>query len=111
MAKIKIPPHNLEAESSVLGSLLIDKDAIVNVASILSPEDFYKDTHRHIFKAILELFENRDPIDLITITDILKKQKNLAKVGGSAYLASLAENVPTSAHIEKYAQIVKDAAT
>ncbi|MFC1711264.1 replicative DNA helicase [Patescibacteria group bacterium] len=111
MAQLRVPPHNLDAEVSVLGSLLIDKDAIVNVAPILRPEDFYKDSHLKIFKVILELFDNRDPIDLITITDKLKKQKNLTKAGGSAYLASLVENVPTSAHIEMYAKIVKDAAT
>jgi replicative DNA helicase len=111
MVQVRVPPHNLDAEISLIGSLLIDKDAIVNVASILKPDDFYKDTHKQVFKAILELFENRDPIDLVTVTDKLKKSKSLKKIGGSSYLASLVEKVPTSAHVEMYAKIVKDAAT
>lgn len=111
MAKLRIPPHNLEAEVCVLGSLLIDKDAIVNVAPILQPSHFYKETHGQIFKAILELYEDREAIDLVTVTDKLKKKRSLKKIGGSSYLASLIEKVPTSAHVEMYARIVKDAAT
>lgn len=110
MAKIRIPPHNIEAEESILGSVLIDKDAIIAVAPILLPEYFYQEKNSQIFKAILDLYENREAIDLITVSDKLKKEKLLKKIGGSAYLASLMEKVPTSAHIEKYAQIVKDAA-
>jgi replicative DNA helicase len=111
MAEVRIPPHNLEAENSVLGSLLIDKDAIIAVAPLLEAKYFYKDIHGRIFEAILELYENRDPIDLVTVTDKLKKKKALKAVGGSSYLASLIERVPTSAHVEMYAQIVKDAYT
>lgn len=111
MANARIPPHNLEAETSVIGSLLIDKDAIITVAPLIEADYFYNDSHGKIFSAILELYENRDPIDLVTVTDKLKKQKTLKMVGGSSYLASLIEKVPTSAHVEMYARIVKDAYT
>jgi len=106
----RVPPHSIEAEISVLGSILIDKDAIINVAPLLKPEDFYKDDHKIIFESILELYEDKDPIDLITLTDKLKKKKRLKQVGGSSYLASLTEEVPSSANVEGYSKIVKDAA-
>lgn len=111
MANLRLPPCNLDAECSVIGSLLIDKDAIVTVAPMLIAKHFYKEAHELIFEAMLSLYENRDPIDLVTVTAALKKQKSLKKIGGSAYLASLVEKVPTSAHVEIYARIVKDAAT
>ncbi len=111
MPDIKLPPHNEEAEISILGALLIDKDAAVNVASLLEPKHFYKTAHQLIYKAILSLYEEREPIDLVTVTDRLKKQKSLKKAGGSSYLASLVESVPTSANVEMYAKIVRDAAT
>lgn len=111
MAELKVPPHNLDAEVSVLGSLLIDKDAVVTVAPILLPDHFYKPAHSMIFDAVLTLYEERDPIDLVTVTDRLKKKKTLKKIGGSSYLASLIEKVPTSAHVEVYARLVKDTAT
>jgi len=108
MSEIKVPPHSNEAEASVLGSLLIDKDAIIAVAEFLRPEHFYSDINRFIFEAILALYEERSPIDIVTLTDKLKKKKNLSKVGGSAYLAELVSGVPTAANAEKYGQIVKD---
>lgn len=111
MASIKVPPHNLDAEICVLGSILIDKDAVITVAPILLPEHFYKESHGEIFESILELYEERDPIDLVTVTDKLKKHKALQRAGGASYLASLVEKVPTSAHVEMYARIVKDTAT
>ncbi len=108
---VRIPPHNQEAEESVLGAILIDKDAIFNVAPLLKPEYFYQDNHRFIFQAILDLFERREPIDLVTLADRLKKQKKLKTIGGASFLASLVERVPTSAHVEMYANIIKDAST
>jgi len=108
---IKVPPHSEDAEVSVLGSILIDKDAMFTIAPILRAEHFYKDSHSFIYEAALSLYEEREPIDLVTIADRLKKQKRLKKAGGNSYLASLAEKVPTSAHVEMYAKIVKDAAT
>lgn len=105
---IKVPPHSEEAEASVIGSILIDQDAIVAVAEFLRPEHFYFEANSLIFKAILDLYEERSPIDLVTLTDKLKKNKSLTKIGGSAYLAELVSRVPTSANVEKYGIIVKD---
>lgn len=108
MPEIKVPPHSNEAEESVLGSVLIDKDAIVAVADFLRPEHFYNEINGLIFRAILTLYEGRTPIDLITLSEKLKKQKVLTKIGGSAYLTDLVNNVPTSAHVEEYGRIIKD---
>jgi len=107
----RIPPQNIEAEKSVLGSVLLDKDALINVSGWLQPGHFYDDRHALIYQNILELFEHGLPIDLVTISDKLKKKKILSKVGGRAYLTELASFVPTSAHAEEYANIVKENAT
>lgn len=107
----KITPQNIEAEQSVLGSLLIDKDAITKIADIVTAHDFYKDSHRLIFEAILSLYENREPIDLISLTNKLKEKNQLENIGGRTYLASLANTVPTAAHVASYAQIVRKKST
>ncbi len=105
----KLPPQNIEAEQSLLGSLLIDKDAIVRISEILSPNDFYRsDQHAPIYDAIQALFERREPIDLVTVTEQLRKKNMLERIGGSAYLTTLVNTVPTSAHIEQYAKIIKE---
>ncbi len=105
----KIPPQNIEAEQSLLGSLLIDKDAIVRISEILRPSNFYRsDTHSPIFEAIQKLFEKMEPIDLVTVTEELKRQGSYDRIGGSAYLTSLINIVPTSAHVEHYAKIIRD---
>src|SRR3989344_4653912 len=105
----KLPPQNIEAEQSLLGALLIDKDAIVTVGEILKTGDFYKsEQHGSIYSAILELFEKREPIDLVTVTEKLKQAGSLDKVGGSAYLAELVNKVPTAAHIISYAKIIRE---
>lgn len=105
----KLPPQNIEAEQSLLGALLIDKDAIVTVGEILKTGDFYKsEQHGSIYSAILELFEKREPIDLVTVTEKLKQSGNLDRIGGSAYLAELVNKVPTAAHIESYARIIRE---
>ncbi len=106
--KLKIPPHSEEAEISLLGSVLIDKNAIVEIADILHPECFYNPSHGLIFETTLELYEKRTPIDLITIAENLKKKKSLSRVGGRTYLARLTNAVPTSAHVVSYAQIIRD---
>jgi replicative DNA helicase len=108
MAEVRIPPHSEEAEASVIGSILIDKDAIVAVAEFLRPEHFYIEANRVIFEGCLELYEERKPIDVVTLKEKLKKQKNLSKAGGATYLTSLVNRVPTSAHVENYARIVQD---
>ena len=106
----KIPPQNLDAEQSVLGALLLDKDAIVKVADVLAVEDFYRPEHATIFKSMLALFEKRTPIDLVTLSNVLEKEKILKNVGGAAYLTQLVNAVPTAAHVVKYAEIVRDKA-
>lgn len=106
---VKLPPQNIEAEQSLLGALLIDKDAIVSIGELLKPDDFYRsEQHGQIYRAILTLFEKREPIDLITVTEVLKQNGCLDKVGGSAYLAELVNMVPTAAHVESYARIIKE---
>lgn len=102
----RIPPQNLEAEQSVLGSMLLDRDAIARVVEALRPEDFYRDLHRTIFQAMLELFERGEPVDLITVTNKLATAGKLDDVGGATYLASLPNTVPTAANAEFYAGIV-----
>ena len=107
----KIPPQNIEAEQSVLGSLLIDKDAIVKVADLIRPDDFYKDTHRMIFDAMLEIYEKREPIDILSLANKLEEKNQLEIVGGRGYLADLANKVPTASHVTNYAGIVQRKAT
>ncbi len=107
----KIPPQNIEAEQSVLGSLLIDKEAIVRIADSLRPEDFYKDTHGMIYQAMLEVYEHREPIDLLSLTNRLQERGQLDIIGGRTYLTSLANLVPTASHVTHYANIVQRKAT
>lgn len=107
----KLPPQNLEAEQSVLGSLLIDKDAVVKVAESLLFSHFYRDAHAEIYNAVLSLYEKREPADIVTVTDELKLRGTYEMAGGAGYLTTLVNYVPTSAHIEHYARIVKDKAT
>ncbi len=105
----KLPPQNIDAEQSLLGSLLIDKDAIVRISEVLASSDFYRsDQHGPIYDAIQSLFERREPIDLVTITEELKRKNMLDRIGGSAYLTTLVNVVPTAAHIEHYAKIIKE---
>jgi replicative DNA helicase len=104
----KVPPQNLEAESSVLGGILLENDAINIVLELLRPEDFYRESHRKVFRAIIELTDRSEPVDLITLSEFLKSRGELDAVGGSAYLASLADFVPTAANIAYYARIVRE---
>ena len=105
-----VPPHGLEAEKSTIGSLLVDKDAIVKISDFLKPEDFYHDTHRMIYQGICDLYDKRSPIDLVTLTSILEDRDQLKSIGGASYLALLANEVPTATHIFQYATIVKEKA-
>ncbi len=108
---IKVPPHSKEAEQSVIGSILIDKDSIIKIADLLNPDDFYYGTHKIIYEAIVDLYSRHDPIDLLTVANILEERKQIDTIGGPAYLAELTSIVPTSTHIFKYAQIVKSKST
>lgn len=106
--KNRIPPHDIEAEKSVLGALLIDKDAIVKVVEFLRSKHFYKDSHEKIYQAILNLYEKREPADLVTVPNELKKMKVLKEVGGVSYLTEIVNSVPTAANVESYARLIKD---
>jgi replicative DNA helicase len=104
----KLPPQNVEAEQSVLGGILIENDAINKVLEILTPEDFYRDAHRKIYNALINLSVRDEPADLITLTNELRKIDQLDAAGGASYIASLIDSVPTAANIEYYARIVKE---
>lgn len=106
----KLPPQNIEAEQSVLGSILLDNLALNNVLEILETKDFYSEAHRRIFTAIIELYDKNEPCDLITLANVLKSKKYIDSVGGVAYLASLVDNVPSAANVAYYAKIVKEKA-
>lgn len=108
MANTRIPPHDDDAEAAVLGSLLIDKEAASFASELIKPEFFYQPQNSEIFEAMIELYEERKPIDLITLTSKLKKRKSLDKIGGASYLNELTTTVPTSANIEHYAQILRE---
>ncbi len=107
----KIPPHSVEAETSVLGAMLLDKDSIISVAEFLDPMDFYDDRHRKIYESMVSLYEDRVPIDILTVSEKLKKKKEFKNIGGATYLAQLTDTVPTAAHVEHYGRIVKNLAT
>lgn len=106
----RIPPQNLEAEQSILGGILLDNHALNPVLEVLDFKDFYSEAHRRIFKAIVELSDRNDPVDLITLSNLLKEKKQLDPVGGTAYLASLVDNVPSAANVAFHARIVKEKA-
>ncbi len=104
----KVPPQNLEAEQSVLGGILLDNLALNTVLELLETSDFYSEAHRKIFSSIIELSNRNEPCDLITLSNILKDQKRIEQVGGTAYLASLVDNVPSAVNIAYYAKIIKE---
>src|SRR3989339_41706 len=108
MAEDKIPPQNLAAEQSVLGSMLLDKNAVFRAAEALAPDSFYRDAHRYIFEAILVLFDKGEPVDLVTVTETLRKSGKLDAVGGSVYVADLINSVPTAANVDHYTKIVEE---
>jgi len=104
----KLPPQNIEAEQSILGAILIDNEALPKALEVLDPEDFYKQSHRKIFNVMIELFEKSEPIDLITLTDYLKRKDSLEAVGGLSYLSSMVNMVPTAANIKYHSKIVRE---
>lgn len=104
----RIPPHDDEAEQAILGAVLIDRDAMTTLSELVSPSYFYNEIHGQIFDCMLMLYEERKPIDLLTLSNTLKKKKLYEKVGGSSYLSSLANAVPTAANVEHYAHILRE---
>lgn len=104
----RVPPQNIEAEQSVLGAMLIEKEAIPKVMEILRDTDFYREAHRVIFNAMLELYNKNEAVDMITVTEILKRDNKLEDVGGIAYVTSLANAVPTTANVTYHASIIEE---
>jgi len=105
-----LPPQNTEAEASILSAILIDNSTLLDVLELLSPEDFYKSTHKFIFAGMSELFARNEPVDLVTLTNLLREQKQLEKIGGATYLASLVDSVPLAVNAQHYARIIRDKA-
>ena len=109
--KEQLPPQDIEAEQSVLGSLLIDKDAIVKIADIVAPKDFYRKAHEMIFDAMVGLYAKSEPIDLLTVSSRLKEKKQFKEIGGMSYLTTLMNSVPTASNVIHYAKIVSQKRT
>ena len=104
----RVPPQNIEAEQSVLGAMLIKKEAITQAQELLRPDDFYREAHRIVFETMLELAGDNEAVDLVTLTEALRKKEMLEKVGGISFITALANYVPTAANIVYHAQIVKE---
>lgn len=95
----RVPPQNVEAEQCVLGAMLIEKEAISKVTELLQARDFYKEAHKQIYRRILELYEKNEAVDIVTLTEVLKRHNQLEEVGGLAYISFLANAVPTAANV------------
>lgn len=106
----RIPPHQIEAEQSLLGGILIDNEGLPSALEVLRGDEFYRDSHRTIFRAFQELFERNEPIDLVTVADHLAEKNQLEAIGGATYLASLAEMVPSATNVQIYAKIINEKA-
>lgn len=106
-----IPPQNLEAEQAVLGALLIDPDAIIKIADTVQPKDFYVEKHRMVYEAMLELYNKREPIDVLSLSSVLDNKNKLQEIGGRAFLVSLTNSVPTASNIQHYGNIVQQKGT
>ena len=110
-AQLKVPPHSLEAEQSVLGGLMLDNSSWDTVSERLVADDFYRHEHRLTFNAMAELAESAHPLDVVTLSEALERRDQLESVGGLAYLAELARNTPSASNIRAYADIVRERAT
>lgn len=108
MIEERVPPQNIEAEQAVLGAMLIDKEAIAQATEVLSADDFYREAHRVIFSAMLELYNKNEAVDMVTVTEILKRDNKLEDIGGIAYITSLANVVLTAANVKYHAEIVAE---
>ena len=107
----RLTPQNLEAEQSFLGSLLLDKDAMIKVADLVQPDDFYHDKHRRIYESMLDLYRKNEPIDLLSLGNRLHDKNELELIGGRAELISLTNAVPTSIHVVHYGEIIQKKST
>jgi replicative DNA helicase len=106
----RIPPQSIEAEQSILGAMMLDREAVFKVEQIIRPEDFYREAHSEIFRVIADLVDRTEPVDIITVTEELRQRDALDRVGGITYITSLVNAVPTAANVEAYARIVADKA-
>jgi replicative DNA helicase len=106
----KVPPQNIEAEEALIGGILLDNNALDRAVELIIAEDFYREAHRRIYRAMLDLSERHEPVDLVTLADVLRTRNELQEIGGAAFLAELVERVPTAANVAYYARIVKDKA-
>ncbi len=104
----KLPPHSIEAEESILSAILLDSSTLLDVLEIVSPDNFYRTAHQHIFSAVSELFAKAEPVDLVTLTNILRDKNQLEDIGGAAYLARIVDTVPSAINVQHYARIVRD---
>ncbi|MFZ5968276.1 MAG: replicative DNA helicase [Bacillota bacterium] len=104
----KVPPHNLEAEQSVLGAMILDKEAIITVTEIIRGDDFYKEAHKEIFEAMVEIFKRDEPVDLVTLVEELTQRQTLEAIGGITYLTSVSNAVPTTSNAKYYAKIIEE---
>ena len=107
-ANLKIPPQNLEAEQSVLGSVLLEPEALSRVLEVMTGDDFYREAHRKIFSSMLDLYRKGTPVDLITLTEILQNKGQLDEIGGASYLTSLTDAIPSAIHVDVYARIIRE---
>ena len=107
----RLTPQNIEAEQSFLGSLILDKDAMLKVADILTPEDFYLDKHRRIYECMLDLYRKNEPIDLLSLGNRLQDKNELESIGGRAELIAISNAVPTASHVQHYAEIIQKKST
>ncbi len=107
----KVPPQSLEAEESILSAILIDNSTLLDIIDILRPEDFYRTSHQKIFSAVVSLFSNNEPVDLVTLTNALKSSGDLESSGGATYLAKLVDTVPLATHAQHYAKIIHEKAS
>jgi replicative DNA helicase len=107
LGEARIPPQNIEAEMSVLGSLMLDKNAIIKIADLVHPEDFYKDANKLVYETMLELYEEREPIDVLSLSNKLEEKKQLEKIGGASYLTEIVNTVPTASNVIHYAKVVQ----
>ena len=108
LPELRTPPHNLDAERSVLGGILLDNKAIQKISEILQEGDFYREAHSKIYQLMVELHEKGEPVDLITLTEEVNRKGCMKEVGGAVYLAALSDEVPTAANIQYYAKIIHE---
>ena len=104
----KKPPQNNEAEQCLLGCLMLDKNAIIRVSDFVTADDFYKDIHREIYSAMMDIYAKSEPIDIMSVSTRLREKEKLDRIGGSDYLTSLINTVPTATHVGNYAKIVRE---